>query len=111
MANRCTGTSALRTVAWRESAGQNFASFEPLENALAHVKNIIATPAFSRYFLSPDDREPLCHLKNLFPTESGRDHGGKPYFYGTATRLRSIEPGDIPTPLMAEYYANVPVPV
>lgn len=22
--------------------------------------------------------------ENCIPTESGRDHGGKPYFYGTA---------------------------
>ncbi|EFW3002712.1 TetR/AcrR family transcriptional regulator, partial [Escherichia coli] len=22
---------------------------------------------FSRHFLSPDDREPLCHLKNCIP--------------------------------------------
>ncbi len=94
-----------------ESAGQNLRNSEPLENALAHVKTIIATLPFSRHFLSPDDREPLCHLKTVFPTESGRDHGGKPYFYGTLTRLRSIEPGDIPTPLMAESIANVPVPV
>ena len=51
-----------------------------LENALAHVKTFIATPAFSRHFLSADDREPLCHLKTVFPTESGSDPGGKPLF-------------------------------
>ena len=27
-------------------------------------------------------------------------------FMAPLTRLRSIEPGDIPTPLMAEYYAQ-----
>ncbi len=111
MATAATGTSALRTVAWCEFAGQISRSFEPLENALAHVKNIIARLPFSRHFLSPDDREPLCHRKTVFPTESGRDHGGKPYFYAPLTRLRSIEPGDIPTPLMANTIANVPVPV
>ncbi|MGU0161137.1 hypothetical protein ACVXHB_17825 [Escherichia coli] len=32
-------------------------------------------------------------------------------FMAPLTRLRSIEPGDIPTPLMADTIANVPVPV
>lgn len=42
-------------------------SFEPLENALAHVKTLLRRLPFSRHFLSPDDRELLCHLKNCIP--------------------------------------------
>lgn len=40
-----TGTSALRTVAWRESAGQNFAQFRATGKRAGPCKNIIATPA------------------------------------------------------------------
>ena len=39
------------------------------------------------------------------PTESGRAiTAANRIFMAPLTRLRSIEPGDIPTPLMAEYY-------
>ncbi|SPW57596.1 N-ethylmaleimide reductase [Escherichia coli] len=39
------------------------------------------------------------------PLKVGRDHGRQTVFlWPPLTRLRSIEPGDIPTPLMAEYY-------
>ncbi|STL57787.1 TetR family transcriptional regulator [Escherichia coli] len=53
---------------WRESAGQNFAQFRATgKRAGPCKKHYCDACRFSRHFLSPDDREPLCHLKNCIP--------------------------------------------
>lgn len=45
------------------------------------------------------------------PLKVGAITAANRIFMAPLTRLRSIEPGDIPTPLMGNTIANVPVPV
>lgn len=80
-------------------------SFEPLENALAHVKNIIATPAvYQAFFITRRPGAFMSSEKLYSPLKVGAITAANRIFMAPLTRLRSIEPGDIPTPLMAEYY-------
>ena len=45
------------------------------------------------------------------PLQVGAITAANRIFMAPLTRLRSIEPGDIPTPLWRNTIANVPVPV
>ncbi len=46
----------------------------------------------------------MSSAKLFTPSKVGAITATKSRIYGAFDALRSIEPGDIPTPLMAEYY-------
>lgn len=49
-------------------------------------------------------QQPLSQKKLFTPLKVGAFTAPNRVFMAPLTRLRSIEPGDIPTPLMGEYY-------
>jgi N-ethylmaleimide reductase len=49
-------------------------------------------------------RSHYVRIKTVFPLKVGAVTVPNRVFMAPLTRLRSIEPGDIPTPLMGEYY-------